>query len=76
MNFVSWKNSDSVHSHLSGTVSEDLVPVFEFYFEHCIGQWLNDRSFENDGIFFRLGQVSLLKNRTSTTQQHTAMHRC
>ncbi len=50
-----------MHPHLSGTVGEDLVPVLKLNAEHRVGQRLYNRSFENNGIFLWLGQVSLLE---------------
>jgi len=34
------------------------VPVFEFDLKHGVGQWLNDGSLENDGVFLWLGQCT------------------
>jgi hypothetical protein len=39
------------------------VSVLQLYTEHCIGQWLDHRAFEHDGIFLGLGQVTLLNIR-------------
>jgi hypothetical protein len=54
---IARKNSDSVHAHLPGTMSEHVVAVFQLNFEHGVWQWLDHRSFENDGIFLGLWQV-------------------
>jgi hypothetical protein len=43
-----------VHTHFSRTVGKYLVPVLELNAKHCVGQRLYNRSFEDDGIFFRL----------------------
>jgi hypothetical protein len=36
------------------------VSVFQLDTEHRVGQWLDHRAFEHDGIFLGLGQVTLL----------------
>jgi hypothetical protein len=41
-------------------VRQYLVSVLQLDAEHGIGQWLDHRAFEHDGIFLGLGQVTLL----------------
>ena len=36
LHLVARKNSDVMHPHFSGDVSQDLVAIFEFHSEHCI----------------------------------------
>jgi hypothetical protein len=57
LNPVAGEDSDVVHAHLPGNVRQHFVPVLQFNAEHCVGQRLNDRAFENDCIFlgFRQG---------------------
>ena len=50
-----------MHPHLSRAVRQHFVSIFELYSEHRVGQWLDHRAFEHDGIFLGLGQVTLLK---------------
>src|ERR1700730_4638388 len=55
---VAGEDADAVHAHLSRTVGEHLMPVLELYFEHGVGQRLDDRALEHDRVFFGFGQVS------------------
>jgi hypothetical protein len=47
------------------------VSVLQLYTEHRIGQWLDHRTFEHDGIFLGLGQVTLLNNRFCCYSERT-----
>jgi hypothetical protein len=49
-----------VHPHLSGDVGEHFVAVLEFDAEHGVRQRLDDRPFQDDRVFFGLGQGSIL----------------
>jgi hypothetical protein len=40
-------------------VRQHLVSVLQLDAEHGIGQWLDHRAFEHDGVFLGLGQVTL-----------------
>ena len=53
---VTWKDTDVVHAHLSGDVSENFVAVLEFYPEHCIRERFDDLPFQDDCIFLGLRQ--------------------
>jgi hypothetical protein len=53
LHLVAWKNADVVHSHLPGDVRKNLVPIFQFDTKHRVRKRLDDRSFEDDRIFFR-----------------------
>lgn len=57
LNTITGQNSNAVHSHFSGTVCEDLVPIFQLDFEHGIGQRLDHSPFQDNRVFLRLWQV-------------------
>ena len=69
LNFVSGENADVVHSHLAGYVGQNFVAILELNAEHCVRQWLGDRSFQNDRVFFGLGQGSILLGMYRTAAQ-------
>ena len=56
LNLVARKNTDVVHSHLSGDMRQNFVTVLELYPKHGVRQGLEDRSFEQNGVVFGLGQ--------------------
>ena len=56
LHLVARKNTDVVHSHLSGDMRQNFVAVLEFHPKHCVRQGLEDRSFEQNGVVFGLGQ--------------------
>ena len=60
LDLVAGQNTDVVHTHLPRDVSEHLVPVLELDAKHRVRQRLDDRAFEHDRIFVRLGQGKLL----------------
>src|SRR5581483_2393315 len=53
---VAGEDADVVHAHLPGDVCEHLVPVVELDPEHRVGKRLENRPFEDDRVFFGLGQ--------------------
>src|SRR5262245_56667444 len=53
---VAGEDADVVHPHLAGDVREHLVAVVELDAEHGVRQRLDDRAFEHDRVFHRLGQ--------------------
>ena len=61
LHLVAGQDSDVVHPHLSGDVGEHLVPVLELNPEHGVREWLDDRPFQDDRVFFGLGQDNLLQ---------------
>src|ERR1700727_3568054 len=60
LHLVAGQNPDAVHPHLSRAGRQHLVSVLQLDAEHGIGQWLDHRAFEHDGVFLWLGQVTLL----------------
>ena len=60
LHLVARQDADVVHPHLAGDVRQHLVAVVELDTEHGVGQRLQDRAFEHDGVFFGLGQEELL----------------
>src|SRR5688500_17010296 len=63
LHLVAGKDSDVVHPHLAGDVRQHLVAVVELDTEHGIGQRLQNRAFQHDGVFLGLGQGFLLTGR-------------
>ena len=60
---IAREDPDVVHPHLPRDVREDFVTVFEFHPEHCVRQWLGDRSFQNDRVFLWLRQFLFSSTR-------------
>ena len=56
LHLVARKDTDVVHSHLSGDMRQNFVTVLELYPKHGVRQGLEDRSFEQNGVVFGLGQ--------------------
>ncbi len=54
-----------MHTHLSGTVGEHLMTVFEFDFEHRVRQWFDNCPLKDDRIFFGLWQVKTPRIKTA-----------
>src|SRR6516165_2256982 len=71
LHLVARQDPDPVHPHLPGAVRQHLVPVLELDSEHGVGQWLHHRSFEHDGVFFGLGQVTLSWSFWSSARART-----
>ena len=53
---VTGEDPDVVHPHLPGDVREYLVPVLQLNAEHRVLLRLEHGAFEDDGVFFGLGQ--------------------
>lgn len=66
LNLVARQDTDVVHPHLSGDVGQNLVAVFEFDAEHRVRERLGDRSFQDDCVFLRLCQWTLLMTAGTT----------
>jgi ATP-dependent RNA circularization protein (DNA/RNA ligase family) len=60
LDFVTGKNTDVVHAHLSGDVRQHVVTILKLYAKHCVWERLKNRALEHDRIFFRLSQDGLL----------------
>jgi hypothetical protein len=60
LDFVSRKDPDVMHAHLSGDVGQHFVAVFELDAKHRIRERLYDRSLEQNRVFLRLRQKILL----------------
>ena len=56
LHLVARKNTDVVHSHLSGDMRQNFVAVLKLHPKHGVRQGLKDRSFEQNGVIFGLGQ--------------------
>src|SRR5712692_5243944 len=59
-NLVPGQDADEVLAHLSGDVRQHLVLVLELNAKHRVGQWLDHRRHDLDGILLRIARVSLL----------------
>src|SRR5680860_163404 len=55
---VAGQDSDVVHPHLPGDVSEHLVTVVELDSEHRVREGFGDLSLQHDGVFLGLCQCS------------------
>ena len=53
---VAGQDTDIVHPHLAGDVSEHLVPVLEFDPEHGVRERLDDRPLHQNRVVLGLGQ--------------------
>src|SRR5690606_16961206 len=53
---IAGEDADVVHAHLSRDVGQHLVAVLELDPEHGVRERLDDRSLENDRVFFGLSQ--------------------
>ena len=42
LNLVAGKNLNIMHTHLTGNMGCDLMPIFQLYPEHCIAQGFNN----------------------------------
>ncbi len=73
LDLVPGKNPDAVHAHLSGTHSEDGVPVFQFDAKHRIRQRFDDRALYGERIFLRLTQVPSPCCGTASTDHSVAV---
>lgn len=60
LDLVPRQNPDVVHPHLARDVSQDLVPIFQFDPEHRVGQRFHNRSLNENGVIFGLGQKDYL----------------
>src|SRR6188472_3113449 len=60
LHLVPRQDPDVVHPHLPGDVRQDLVAVVQLDAEHGVGEGLQDRAFQHDGVFLGLGQDRLL----------------
>jgi hypothetical protein len=49
---VSSQNPDEMHPQFTGYMSQNLVPVLEFNFEHRVRKRFYDRSFHLDNVLF------------------------
>lgn len=56
---VTRQNTNAVHTHLSGAVSENLVSIFQFDLEHGIWQRLDHGPFQDNRVFLRLWQSEI-----------------
>src|SRR3954463_11938878 len=61
---IAREDPDVVHPHLPGDVGEDLVTVLELDAEHGVRQRLGHRPFQDDRVFFGLGQRTTPYNGT------------
>jgi hypothetical protein len=71
LDFVARQDPDVMHAHLSGDVGQHLVAVFEFDAKHCVGEWFDDHTLQQNRIFLRLRQGILLG---SVLAARTAAH--
>src|SRR5229473_2328527 len=59
-NLVPGQDADEVLAHLSGDVRQHSMLVLELNAKHRVGQWLDHRRHDLDGILLRIARVSLL----------------
>jgi hypothetical protein len=69
-NLITRENLNEMHSHFSGNVRENTVPVVQFNPEHGVGQGLHHRSFHRNDIFFGHEILFLLQAYGRTLQKN------
>src|SRR5579863_10029274 len=57
--FISGQDANEILAHLSGNVREHAMLVLQFDPKHRVGQRLNHGRHHFDGVFLRIGRVSL-----------------
>src|SRR6185295_2539709 len=57
---ISSENPDEILAHLAGNVRQDLVLVFQLNAEHRVGQWLDDRGHDFNGVFLGVSGIAFL----------------
>ena len=54
---VPWEDLDEVHPHLPRDVREHFMAVLQLHAKHRVRQWLDDRPFDFNDLFFRHGYL-------------------
>src|SRR5437867_741731 len=57
---VSRENANKILAHLAGDVRQDLVLVLQLDAEHGVGQRLDDRGHDFNGVLFGISRVALV----------------
>src|SRR5690349_8346301 len=58
--FVSRENANKIFAHLAGDVRQDLVLVLQLNAEHGVGQRLDDRGHDFNGVLLGISRVALV----------------
>src|SRR3984893_15267954 len=58
--FVSRENTNKIFAHLAGNVRQHLMLVFQLHSKHGVGQRLDDRGHDFDGVLLGIAGVAFL----------------